>query len=131
MIGMLTASVLLLSLLEASASAVIPVTIDVIPQKINPRARGVIPVVVFTTPSFDAATINAATVRFGPGNTSEIHATAHVVDHDKDGDKDLLFHFGQPTALIPCGATSVSLTGQTSGGQMISGVDAIVTVGCR
>lgn len=116
---------------EPAVPAVRNVLIDVIPQKINPRARGVIPVVVLSTPTFDATRINPATVRFGPGNTWELHGTGHVVDHDKDGDKDLLFHFGQPTALIPCGATSVSLTGQTTAGQLFTGFDAITTIGCK
>ena len=115
----------------AGAPAVITISIDVIPRSLNPRARGVIPVVILTTPSFDATKVAAATVRFGPGNTTEIHNRGHISDVDGDGDKDMLFHFGTPLASIPCGATSVSLTGQTTTGQSFSGIDAIRTAGCK
>jgi hypothetical protein len=115
----------------AGAPAVITISIDVIPHSLNPRARGVIPVVIFTTPSFDATKVAHATVRFGPGNTREIHNRGHISDVDGDGDKDVLYHFGTPLASIPCGATTVSLTGQTTTGQSFTGFDAIRTVGCK
>ncbi len=116
---------------SAAPPAVITVSINVIPPSINPRARGVIPVVIYTTPSFDATTVDVATVRFGPGNASESHGTGHVSDVDSDGDDDLLLHFDAPTAAILCGATSVSLTGETTSDQAVNGSDAIKTVGCK
>lgn len=102
------------------------VTIDIVPSSINPRARGVIPVVILTTPSFDALTVDVSTVQFGPGNASEAHGIGHPVDHDSDGDLDLLLHFGTPESAIPCGATSATLTGPT-----FSASDTIKTVGCK
>lgn len=107
----------------------ITVTIDV-RGGINPRSKGVIPVVIFTTPAFDATTVDPLSVRFGPGNAAEAHGTGHVSDVDGDGDLDLMLHFRTQDAAIPCGATTASLTGQTFSAQPIEGSDAIVTVGC-
>jgi len=106
------------------------VTIDV-RSTINPRSKGVIPVVIFTTATFDATTVDPATVRFGPGNASEAHGTGHISDVDGDGDLDLMLHFRTQDAAIPCGATSASLTGQTFSAQAIQGTDTISTSGCH
>src|SRR5436190_1879963 len=98
------------------------VTIDV-RSTINPRSKGVIPVVIFTTATFDATTVDPSTVRFGPGNASEAHGTGHISDVDGDGDLDLMLHFRTQDAAIPCGATSATLTGQTFSAQAIQGTD--------
>jgi hypothetical protein len=108
---------------------VIIVTIDV-KSGINPRNKGVIPVVIFTTPTFDAATVDPLSVQFGPGNATEAHGKGHLEDADGDGDVDLVLHFRTQDAQIPCGATSASLTGQTFSAQAIQGSDTITTVGC-
>src|SRR5207244_3350423 len=113
---------------------VITVIIDIkpgsTPNSINVRNSGVIPVAILTTPSFDATTVNAATVRFGPGSAVEAHGRGHVEDVDGDGDLDLMLHFRTEEAAIPCGATSATLTGQTAGGQAITGTDSVRTI-CR
>src|SRR5436190_296769 len=106
------------------------VTIDV-RSTINPRSKGVIPVVIFTTATFDATTVDPSTVRFGPGNASEAHGTGHISDVDGDGDLDLMLHFRTQDAAIPCGATSATLTGQTFSAQAIQGTDTISTSGCH
>jgi len=107
----------------------IEVTIDV-RSTINPRSKGVIPVVIFTTPTFDATTVDPSTVQFGPGNAAEAHGTGHISDVDGDGDLDLMLHFKTQDAAIPCGATSATLTGQTFSAQAIQGTDTITTTGC-
>ena len=115
---------------SAAPPPVATVIIDVLPS-INPRAKGVIPVVIFTTPGFDALTVDVSTVQFGPGNAGEAHGIGHPVDHDSDGDLDLLLHFGTPQSAIPCGATTATLTGQTTSAQPFSASDTIKTVGCK
>lgn len=104
-------------------------TIDV-RSTIHPRSKGVIPVVIFTTATFDATTVDPANVRFGPGNAAEAHGTGHISDVDGDGDLDLMLHFRTQDAAIPCGATSATLTGQTFSAQAVQGSDTIVTTGC-
>lgn len=101
------------------------------PNSINPLSKGVIPVAILTTPTFDATTVNARGVRFGPGEAVEVHGTGHVEDVNGDGFMDLVLHFATQATGIRCGNTVASLTGKTFGGQAIQGTDSIRTVGCR
>jgi hypothetical protein len=100
------------------------------PNHINPRSEGVIPVAVRTTDTFDAATIDPLSVRFGRGEAMEAHNTGHLEDINGDGRPDLVLHFDTAASGIQCGDIEVKLTGRTYGGQTVEGSDAIVTVGC-
>ena len=102
-----------------------------LPNSVNPRNNGVVPVAILTTTTFDATTVNPMSVRFGPNGAGEAHGQGHLEDVDGDGDLDLVLHFRTQAAGIVCGATSASLTGQTFGGQSISGSDSVKTAGCR
>jgi hypothetical protein len=44
---------------------------------INVKNRGVIPVAILTTSSFDATTVDGSTVTFGPNGTAPAHGTGH------------------------------------------------------
>jgi hypothetical protein len=101
------------------------------PNSVNPRNNEVVPVAILTTATFDATTVNPMSVRFGPNGAGEVHGQGHLEDVDGDGDLDLVLHFRTQAAGIVCGATSASLTGQTFGGQSISGTDSVRTAGCR
>jgi hypothetical protein len=101
------------------------------PNSINPRSKGVIPVAVLTTSSFDATAVDPATVLFGPAGTEATPVHSALEDVDGDGDADIILHFKTQDTGIVCGDTSASLTGETSGGQVIEGSDSIKTVGCK
>jgi hypothetical protein len=122
---------------QTYAQAAINVSIDIkpgsFPNSINPKSKGKIPVAILTTDSFEATTVDPLSVRFGPGGAVEAHGKGHVEDGDGDGDGalDLVLHFNTRNTGIACGATSVSLTGQTIYGQRIEGADMIQTVGCK
>lgn len=117
------------------------VTIDIKPGKtpnsINPSSKQKIPVAILTTASFDALDVFYAleadplSVEFGPDAATESHGRWHVKDVDEDGDMDLLFHFNTQETGIVCGDTAATLTGETSGGEPITGTDSINTVPCR
>ncbi len=111
-----------------------PVDIDIKPGSdpngVNPRSRGKIPVAILTTPTFDALDVDPVTVAFGPNGAAIAHLQGHVSDVDGDGDLDLLLHFRIGETGIACGDSSADLTGQTFGGQLIIGSDAIKTSGC-
>ncbi len=121
----------------------IPVAIDVKPgsdpNSINCRnLNGVIPVAILTTSKaageaidFDAATIDAATIRFGHSGTEalETHGKGHIEDADSDGDLDMVVHFRFGDTGMQCGDTAAILTGKTLDGEPMQGEDAIRMVG--
>jgi hypothetical protein len=104
---------------------------DILPKTINPKRNGVIPLAIFTTPSFDATRIDPLSVRFGPAAAREAHGRGHLQDVDGDGDTDLVLHFAAQQTGIACGATEASFSGETFAGPAIEGSDTFVTVGCR
>ena len=108
------------------------------PNSINPRSKGKIPVAILTTSTadgdpidFDATTVDPLSVEFGPGGAAEAHGKGHLEDVDGDGDSDLVLHFKTQETGIQCGDTEASFTGETFGGQPITGTDDIQTVGCN
>ena len=101
------------------------------PNSINPRSKGVIPVAILTTNSFDATAVDPTTVLFGPTGTEAASVHSALEDVDGDGDTDMILHFNTLNTGILCGDTSASLTGDTFGGQAIKGSDSIKTAGCK
>lgn len=102
-----------------------------LPNRLNPASRGVVPVAVLTTDTFDATVIDPLSVTFGSQKAPEAHRRGHVEDVDGDGDLDLLLHFRIDETGIRCGDTSATFEGMTFDGQVIEGTDSIQTVGCR
>jgi hypothetical protein len=120
---------------KLSEITVIPVAIDINPASssntINPRSGAQIPAAILTTTSFDAATVDPATVRFGRTGTEAPPSQFTLVDVDADGDSDLVLLFHIRETGIACGDTSASLTGEAFGGEAIEGSDSIQTIGYR
>jgi beta-glucanase (GH16 family) len=88
------------------------------------KGNGVIPVAILTTDSFNALTVDHNTVRFG--DAAETHrnkktgqAIRHETDVDRDGDRDLLFHFRVKETGYNCKSTDLLLTGETFAGKTI------------
>ncbi len=100
------------------------------PNGINPRSKGVIPVAVLGSASFDATQVDSSTVVFGPDETSPVH-DGHVEDVNGDFFDDMVFHFTTQETGIACGDTDATLTGETFGGDSITGTDAVKTAGCK
>lgn len=111
------------------------VVIDIKPgtenNSINSKNKGVIPIAILTTEDFDATTVDASSVLFGPNGATKEHKQDHIQDIDDDGDLDMLLHFRTQDTGIQCGDTSASLTGQTVGGQPFEGSDTVNTVRCK
>jgi hypothetical protein len=111
------------------------VDIDIKPSSnrnsINIESRGVIPVTILTTDTFDATTVDPLSVAFGPSGADEAHGRYHVEDVDGDGDWDLVLHFRTKETGIACGDATAKLAGMTIDGQAVKGQDSIEIVGCR
>jgi hypothetical protein len=75
--------------------------------------------------------VDARTVRFGLTGTEAAPVRWTVEDINADGRDDLRLLFAIQASGIPCGATSVSLTGQTTSEHAIHGSDTIMTTGCN
>lgn len=120
---------------RADIPSVVPVAIDIkpgsFPNSINPSSNGVTPVAILATESFDATTVDPATVLFGVTGSEAAPVHWALEDVDGDGDADMILHFNTQSMGIQCGDTAASLTGRTFTGQMIEGADSIDTVGCE
>lgn len=116
---------------EVSPFAVIDIKPEGIPNSINPRSNGVIPVAILTNAEFNASSVDPSTVRFGATGSEAPAVHSALEDVDRDGDADMILHFRTQDTRIVCGATIAFLTGRTFGGQAIQGSDSIVTRGCR
>lgn len=123
----------------AQTLVVIEVSVDIkpgsFPNSINPDSKGVIPVAILTTSTeagepvtFDATTVDARTVRFGPDGATMVHKNAHLEDVDDDGDIDMVLHFKAKETGIKAGDTEATLTGETVEGRKIRGTDSVRTV---
>jgi hypothetical protein len=121
--------------LKAEIAMTIPVTIDIkpgsFPNSINPRNNGVIPVAILTTATFDAATVDAPTVRFGAIGNEAAPRHFALEDENGDGRADLVLQFPTQRTGISCGTKTGVLTGTTRRGHAINGSDSIVTTGCK
>lgn len=106
----------------------------------GPRARGTIRVAVLSDKAFDAATVDAGTLRFGPGDAAPRHQDrdSHrdhrpdrdgisLRDIDCDGDLDLVVRFDARDAGFACGDTLAGLTGATRDGASFCGAAPVST----
>jgi len=100
------------------------------PVPVNPKTQGTVPVAILSTPDFDAALVDATTVRFGPGGAQN-SSKPSLEDVNRDGLPDLVLHFKSEQTGIACGDTSASLTGSTTAGKTFVGSQDITTVGCK
>jgi hypothetical protein len=111
------------------------VVLDVKPGSDDNRvpltSRGVIPVAILTTPSFDASRIVASTTCFGdsgaPAQRDCSERSSALTDVDGDGDVDLLLHFETQQTGIDAGDRDACITAQTTDGLAVEGCDAITT----
>lgn len=100
-------------------------------NRVNLKSKGVISVAVLTTSTFDATTIDPLSVRFGPNGATAVQGRRHLADANGDGKLDLILHFDIQDTGIQCGDIFAYLTGETIGGQAITGFDLILTIGCK
>ena len=117
-----------------AAQQPLKVTIDVKPgdEKVTlePEREGMVPVLIVTTPQFDAATVDPDTIRIGPAGTEASIFRSMLEDVDKDGDIDRMVLVRVRDMQIKCGNKTIRLTGRTVEGRPFEGSDAVATEGC-
>lgn len=133
----LLGSFFVVSLASQAFGAVITVDVTIKPggepNSINPNSKGLIPVAILGSPSFDVNWIEATSLTFGPrfGTSTASpahHQGGHLEDVNGDGFIDLLLHFKTQETQIHSGATEACVMGNTFDGTLIMGCDAIRTV---
>lgn len=128
-----------LSMHDETITVHIQVTVEIIPDVINPRRPGNVPVAVHHTADFDSSVeLDPNTVQFGTPETvnagegaEPAHNGGHVEDVDGDGDDDWLCHFAVPDTDFERGDDEGKLVGKTTDSPAIPvfGVDEVRTVG--
>ena len=113
----------------------VPILIDIkpatFPNSINPNSKGKIPVAILTTDTFDATSVDPATVLFGAAGDEAAPVHFAMEDVDGDGRADMVLHFMTQDTGITCETASAYLTGVVFGGHRVKGSDSIETVRCN
>ena len=99
------------------------------PNSINPTSRGVIPVAILGSDTFNVADVDATTLAFGPDGAAPAHRNlAHPGDVDDDGLTDLVAHYRTEETGIAFGDVEACLTWETVDGIPFEACDDIRTV---
>ena len=116
----------------AGGPSALQVEIDVRPgqsNRLNPFSRGVVPVVIYGSDSFDVLDVDPDTLGFGPAAAPIFGGQgASVADVDGDGYYDLFCHHPVPESGIAYGDVEACVTGETYDGVPFEGCAPVVTV---
>jgi hypothetical protein len=111
-----------------------PVSIDIKPDRINPKSKGTIEVAILSTTDFDAPEmVDIESLTFGrTGDEDSLAFCDHKrkkVNHDKL--KDLVCRFYTQDTDFQCGDTEGVLKGKTVDGTPIKGSDSVKIIPCK
>jgi len=94
---------------------------------INVAAKGVIPVAILSTNSFNASKINPLAVKFGATGTEASPRHWALQDVNGDGLPDLFLQFSTQNTGLQAGDTQAALMGMTIDGTPFRGIASIQT----
>lgn len=101
-----------------------------VPNSINRRSEGKIPVAILSSATFDAREVDTASLTFGRTGNEESLAFCSRAPEDvnRDGLPDLVCHFNTPATWFVPGDTQGVLKGKTLTGAAIRGTDSVQIV---
>jgi hypothetical protein len=99
---------------------------------INLSNKGVIPVAILGSTTFDVTSVEVSSLKFGPGEANPVHDLTdplvhakHLQDVNLDGFVDLVSHYKTKETGISSVATTAMLLGNLSDGTSIEGIDSV------
>lgn len=113
-------------------SVMIDVKPGTFPNAVNLKSKGLVPVALLGSDTFDVYNVDPGTVGLHPmGRCEQMAAPVRYAfeDVNKDGYTDTVFHFKIQETGLQAGDTEACLHGNLTGGQHFCGHDSVVILG--